>query len=182
MKIPLNLLLITSMISFFYSCNNDAEVLNGKQPEIPQAAIYDFNEDLINDFRIAYFSGTWDGYDSEGNPAGGDMITGDIEPLSGNSVWCIITGGWLFLQPGDTLYSDNAHDTTMHFWTDFPVVLVTTDHSRLGIGLGEGMEYCRRTGTGVPLPGIQDQKGQQLCSRLAETENLSGQRFDRDNG
>ncbi len=124
MKILRNLLLIASIIAFFYSCNEDKEALNGAQPEIPQPAICDFNEDLINDFSIAYYLGIWDGYDSEGNPAGGDMITGDIEPLLDNSVWCEIGGGWLFLQPGDTVYSDYSHDTTIHFWAESPVVLV----------------------------------------------------------
>ena len=124
------ILFISAFIATFYSCEKDVE----NHLKIPQSYDCDFNDDQIIDFRIEYSLNTWDGFDSLGNPRGGDCISGGLLSLNENSVLLKHDEEWLFRTINDTIYS-NVSDSD--YFSSSKVVLVSISTTS---GSGSGWE------------------------------------------
>ena len=124
------ILFISAFIANIYSCEKDSST----HTKIPQSFDCDFNDDQIIDFRIEYSLNTWDGYDNQGNPIGGDCKSGGLLPLNENSILCNHAEGWLFRTINDTIYS-NVSDSD--YFSSSKAVLVSISTTS---GSGSGWE------------------------------------------
>jgi hypothetical protein len=93
-----NLILI--FVFILLGCTKDDHP-DKNPPKTPSTKYYDLNGDSVNDIKIAYTWFTWDGVNSSGN-----MISGMIVPLNGNSILLKRDELTLFNKVNDTIRTD----------------------------------------------------------------------------
>ncbi|MCX6223111.1 MAG: hypothetical protein NTZ69_19280 [Bacteroidia bacterium] len=92
--------LIICLFLIPYSCKKSDD-LGTNPPKTPEMVMYDFNDDLVNDFSVKYTQVTWDGLNDCG-----DGIHGEITQLNQNPILKKLNDYSLFLQLNDTIKSD----------------------------------------------------------------------------
>jgi hypothetical protein len=90
--IPIGLFIISCDVSH----NDDVFI-----PTKPETKEFDLNGDLINDFKIQYVAGSWDGVGPNGT---GEFMVGEIYPLNNTKILNKQDQGYLFMPLIDTVH------------------------------------------------------------------------------
>lgn len=104
-----------SLIVLGCSKNDDDGQSKGisERPQIPESVTYDLNNDSVDDFKIGYSEGAW-----EGAGASGGFFLAYFEPLSENKILQEyeenVSTTFLFAQMGDTI---QRQATNPQSWT-----------------------------------------------------------------